>query len=209
MPQPQFRFKCVRCGRCCTDKNTIVTLSYHDVLRIARFFDFTIDECKEVVGFYLLKGDITDERIRKMVLPPAMLEEGLAVIGLMKDENGACIYYDKGSGDCNIYGARPMVCRTFPFTFRYKKSVHKRVEFKIEMDLTEKGKTFCKGLGGSPPLVRRREWEKVGAETIRQFLHHQVFVEKWNEAVERGEVKPIVDNYLRTIFAFEGKVGKT
>ncbi len=208
MPQQRFRFKCTHCGTCCTDTKTLVTLSYYDILRIAQFFDLDLKGCKDILGFYLLKKDFPLERIKQLVLPPARLEEGLAVMGLLKKPDGTCIYYDRGSKRCTIYDIRPMVCRTFPFTFSYKKTIHKTLDFKINIGLTEKGKEYCPGLReeAHPPLLKKRELERLGAETIRQYLHHQVFIDKWNEAVSRGEIAPTVDNLLLTIYQFAENV---
>ena len=31
----EFRFQCVNCGHCCTDKNTLVNVTYKDILLIS------------------------------------------------------------------------------------------------------------------------------------------------------------------------------
>ena len=35
-----LRFACIRCGKCCSDKNTIVNLTYFDILRITETYKY-------------------------------------------------------------------------------------------------------------------------------------------------------------------------
>lgn len=184
----------------------MVTTSFFDVARLAAAFELTVDELLGVLSFYVLPPDVTRDAVKRMVLPPALVEEKLVVVGLAKDESGTCVYYDPAAKRCRAYEVRPMTCRTFPFTFRYLATNRgtektKSTAFKLRVSLTEKGKRYCEGLKPSarPPFIHLKEWKRVGAETIREYLHHQLFVEKWNELVERGEVVPSAVNFVDTI----------
>jgi Fe-S-cluster containining protein len=40
----ELRFNCTRCGNCCTDKYTLVNLTYFDIIKIKSELNLNIDE---------------------------------------------------------------------------------------------------------------------------------------------------------------------
>lgn len=208
MPQKRFKFHCVHCGACCQDPNTLITLSYFDVLRIAEFMEFGVEDLLQIISFYVLEEPVDEERLKQYVLPPARLrsdEDGQLhwmIMGLRKDPSGTCVYYNRDGNRCKIYQIRPMVCRTFPFTFRYARKAAQTLDFKLHTGLTVKAREYCVGLKDpGAPRVKIRELNKIGTATIEQYLKHQVFTRDWNAAVARGETAPDVKTYLRRILA--------
>ncbi len=92
-----FRFRCTRCGRCCSGGPN-VSLTVFDVVRMARFL---LISWKGFLRGYV-KVIIAD-------IVPHMLLRG--------DERGRCLFLaEKASGEklCVIYPARPMRCRLYP-----------------------------------------------------------------------------------------------
>ena len=74
----EFRFSCVHCGTCCTDKNTLVNVTYSDILRIKKGLNLSLDETLEILGFYIFEKKPSIEELKKMVVPPIETEKGLA-----------------------------------------------------------------------------------------------------------------------------------
>ncbi len=92
-----FRFRCTRCGRCCSGGPN-VSLTVFDVVRMARFLSIS---WKGFLRAYV-KVIIAD-------LIPHMVLRG--------DDKGRCLFLaEKASGEklCVIYPARPMRCRLYP-----------------------------------------------------------------------------------------------
>ena len=201
----EFRFKCIRCGNCCTDKNTLVNITYSDILRIRKSLNLTLEEIIEILGFYLYNKEFTEEDRKKMVISPIITEKGLAFIGLIKRNSGACYFYDEENKRCKIYALRPNFCRTFPFTFRLFLNKTDKSKAKIKMSYTEKGKQYCLGITDDMPPINEKEWIQLGARTIEDLNDNYIFIEKWNNAVKKSQITPTIKNLLLTIFNLEMK----
>jgi len=96
-PGEWYRFRCTRCGRCCSGGPN-VALTVYDVVRMARFL--RMDWRSFLKGY--VKVIIAD-------LFPHMLLRG--------DERGRCLFLatrHDGTTLCVIYPARPMRCRLYP-----------------------------------------------------------------------------------------------
>lgn len=96
-PGQPIRFRCTRCGRCCSGGPN-VALTVYDVVRMARFLRM---HWKQFLRGYV-KVIIAD-------LIPHMLLKG--------DERGRCLFLatrHDGTTLCVIYPARPMRCRLYP-----------------------------------------------------------------------------------------------
>ena len=195
----QFRFICTRCGNCCSDKNTIVNLTYFDILRIQKGLNLSIEEIFEVIGFYIF-NDVSDNEKSKMIISPIETEKGLAFVGLLKKKTGECYFYDNSNTKCSIYDLRPQFCRTFPFSFNIIFNKTNKTKAKIKMVYTEKGKQYCPGIGDDAPIINESDWIKLGKKTIEDLNNNELFIESWNEAVNLGRVSPTVKNFLLTIF---------
>ncbi len=202
----EFRFECKRCANCCVSKNTIVNVSYFDILRIKKDLNLTLEEVIEILGFYFFEEDLTAEERKKMVISPIQTEKGLAFIGLNKKSSGACYFYNETNKNCMIYKIRPMFCRTFPFSFRIFINKMDRTKAKIKMFYTEKGKKYCPGIGPDAPLIDLDVWIQVGKKTIEEINNNHFVVEKWNESVKTGRITPTVRNFLLAIFNLNEKV---
>jgi Fe-S-cluster containining protein len=198
--QKEYRFQCKRCGNCCTDKNTLVNVTYHDLIRIIEGLDLNIDETLEILGFYIFDKPPSKDELEKMVVPPIETERGPAFTGIKKDMNGKCYFYDEKNKKCLIYKLRPMFCRTFPFSFRIEQDNRDRKNAKIKMFYTDKGKKFCKGINSEAPCVDMERMTQLGKKTINQLNENNVLIDKWNEAVRKGKIEPTAKNFLLTIY---------
>jgi Fe-S-cluster containining protein len=86
-----LRFRCTRCGSCCTGEPGNVWVSDEEIAAIAACRGETVEEVR---GLYTRTG----RRGRS----------------LREKENGDCVFYEREAG-CTIYPARPAQCRTWPF----------------------------------------------------------------------------------------------
>ncbi len=196
----KLRFICTRCGNCCTDRNTLVNLTYSDILRIKNGLNLSLEELLQVIGFYVFEKEPTAEALKKLVVPPIATEKGLSFVGLLKKSSGACYFYNEKVKKCLIYELRPYFCRSFPFSFKILFNAIDKSKAKIIMSLTEKGKQYCPGIGVEAPLIDENEWINLGKKIIEDINNNSILVEKWNDAVKKGEIKQSVRNFLLNIF---------
>jgi len=89
--QDGLRFRCTRCGNCCTGAPGFVWVNEEEVAAIADYRGISRTETEAV--YTRLEG-----RRRS----------------LKEKANGDCIFYDREVG-CTIYPVRPRQCRTWPF----------------------------------------------------------------------------------------------
>ena len=195
----EFRFKCLRCGTCCTDKNTLVNLTYSDILRIRDGLNLTLEEVIDILGFYVYDKELTDEDRKRMVISPMITEKGLAFVGLRKDKMGSCYFYDNNHKRCKIYDLRPNFCRTFPFEFRIFIDKIDKTKAKIRMDYTKKGNEYCPGIREDMSIINYDEWIKIGVKTLEGLNNNSIIIEKWNKAAKSGGITPNVKNFLLNI----------
>jgi len=203
--EKEFRFQCVNCGNCCTDKNTIVNVTYKDILLIKNGLKLNIEESLETLGFYVFENPPTHEQLKKMVVPPIKTKGGLAFVGLLKNNSGGCVFYDYEKKRCKIYKLRPMICRTFPFSFKIILDRRDKEMKEIEIYLTDKGHEFCKGIKDEFPPIQEDKWIQLGKETINNMNDNRILIEKWNEAVNTGKIEASARNFLLTVINLEKK----
>ena len=86
-----LRFRCTRCGSCCTGQPGYVWVNDEEVADIA---EFRGEKLEEVEGLYTRRVG------RKR--------------SLREKANGDCVFFDRAAG-CTIYKVRPRQCRTWPF----------------------------------------------------------------------------------------------
>jgi|SRR5271170_7886190 len=95
MPEPWYqdglRFRCTRCGNCCTGAPGVVWVNDDEIAAIAAHRGESPQETSAV--FTRLVGRQRSLRERA---------------------NGDCVFYDRQQG-CTIYPVRPRQCRTWPF----------------------------------------------------------------------------------------------
>jgi hypothetical protein len=89
--QDGLRFRCTRCGNCCTGEPGAVWVSEEEVAAIAAHRGEPVEEVK---GLYT-----------RLVNRKRTLRERL---------NGDCVFFDRTAG-CTVYTVRPRQCRTWPF----------------------------------------------------------------------------------------------
>ena len=168
-----MRFKCVKCASCCKDKNVIVTLTHLDIIRLA---DFLNCDGRELLRNYLSFYQANHQLIEKLVFPALETYRGKAILGLRKRNDGTCVFLEGNL--CSIYPARPMICRTFPFTFSIENGL-------LRYGLTIKAKKDCKGLGKGRE-VKKHELALIGEKAVRELESFRKIVAVWNKMVKEG-----------------------
>ncbi len=203
MSKVRYKFKCVFCGNCCSDKGTIVNLTYLDILRIVRGLNLSEHEILELLGFFVFSSDLSEETLQKMVIPPITTLKGKAFVGLLKNVEGACIFLKDNL--CKIYNLRPMFCRSFPFSFKTKDidPMDKKVE--IHMYYTSKALEYCKGISDDAPYINNKKWIKIGNKITKELQENAQFIEIWNMNVEKGRIQPTAKNFIKMIFRYDKK----
>jgi Fe-S-cluster containining protein len=89
--QDGLRFRCTRCGNCCTGAPGFVWVSEEEIAAIAAFRGETIEEATGLYTRWAHRGrTLSDSR------------------------GGDCVFWDREQG-CLIYPVRPRQCRTWPF----------------------------------------------------------------------------------------------
>jgi hypothetical protein len=86
-----LRFRCTRCGLCCTGEPGHVWVNDDELAAISAFRD---EPLAETTALYARRAG-----------------RGLS---LREKANGDCVFYDRAQG-CTIYPVRPRQCRTWPF----------------------------------------------------------------------------------------------
>jgi Fe-S-cluster containining protein len=86
-----LRFRCTRCGHCCTGAPGYVWVNTEEIVAIAEYRHESVHEVRELHTRSTPKGR-----------------------SLREKENGDCVFYDRSAG-CTIYPVRPRQCRTWPF----------------------------------------------------------------------------------------------
>src|SRR5262245_37194775 len=86
-----LRFRCTRCGNCCTGEPGYVWVNDEELAAISEFRQESLEETS---GLY------TRQVGRR--------------VSLREKANGDCVFYDRARG-CTIYPVRPRQCRTWPF----------------------------------------------------------------------------------------------
>jgi uncharacterized protein len=199
-----YRFKCIQCGKCCSEPNTIVNLTFHDIIRIKNEMNLDLRGLLDIVGFYVFPGEPTEEQLKQMIVPPIKTQRGLAFIGLKKEENGKCVYLDSDN-HCEIYNTRPNICRTFPFHFHSVPVKKPKPQLKMYMDYATKAMQYCPGIGKPSPVVKPKSWLELGDETVKDILAEIILVRKWNKAVDSDKIQPIAENFLQVVLELENE----
>ena len=87
-----LKFKCTRCGNCCTGAPGVVWVDDAEVRAIADHLDKPIGE------------------IRLLHTRPVRGQ-----VSLTEFANGDCTFFDPKTRGCRVYPVRPKQCRTWPF----------------------------------------------------------------------------------------------
>ncbi|MFW9874450.1 MAG: YkgJ family cysteine cluster protein [Candidatus Thorarchaeota archaeon] len=197
------RFTCTRCGNCCTDRNTLVNVTYLDILRIIKGLKLNLKESLEIFGFYVYEKKLTPITLKKMVISPIETENGLAFIGLMKNSQGECLFHDKTNLKCRIYTLRPMFCRSFPFCFGHFNNEDTISKEQIEIFYTEKAKEYCPGIGDDAPLINLEYWINLAQKVLKELKENNIYNENWNNSIKNGPRIPSAKNFIEEIIKIE------
>ncbi|MFX0082755.1 MAG: YkgJ family cysteine cluster protein [Candidatus Hodarchaeota archaeon] len=196
-----LKFACTRCGNCCTDRNTLVNVTYLDIGRIINSLNLDLKESLEIFGFYIYDKALNNIILEKMVISPIETEKGLAFIGLMKNNRGECYFYDKKNQKCLIYSLRPLLCKSFPFSFIQLNNNNFITEGRIQIIYTEKAKKYCPGIGNNAPPIDIDYWLELANRTLRELKDNYIFNENWNNIVKNREIIPSAKNFINRIIS--------
>ena len=95
---------CTACGgRCCTGESGNIFVKRDEILAIAALLQLDVDR-------------FVAEYLEKRGYKYSIKER---VVGLSHD----CIFFNREAGGCDVYEARPLQCRTFPFWDYYRQRV--------------------------------------------------------------------------------------
>jgi uncharacterized protein len=86
-----LRFRCSRCGHCCTGAPGFVWVNQEELADLANLLQMSVEQVKAVYTRWIGPGR-----------------------SLREKAGGDCIFYDRKEG-CTVYAARPRQCRTWPF----------------------------------------------------------------------------------------------
>jgi Fe-S-cluster containining protein len=195
----KLRFSCTRCGNCCTDKNTLVNLTYLDILRIKNGLNLNIREILDTIGYYVYERDLSEEDRLRLVFSPIETEKGLAFVALLKNSMGGCYFYNSEQKKCLIYTLRPILCKTFPFSFYENKKKEKEDNTNLNIFYTKKGNQYCPGIQNQAPFIDYDYWMKLGEETLDILRRNQEIIEEWNDKVKKKEVSPSAKEFIKFI----------
>ena len=162
-----------------------------------------MEEILKVVGFYVFEKEPAIDVLKKLVIPPIETERGLSFVGLLKNSDGGCYFYDKKEKKCLIYEIRPNFCRSFPFSFKILFDEVDKSKAKIIMNISEKGKEYCPGIEVDAPKIDEDDWITLGKNIIEDMNKNSILIEKWNNAVKNGKINRSVRNFLLNIFKLQ------
>ena len=87
-----LRFSCTQCGDCCTGAPGYVWVVKAEIAELATLLGVDVDEFERLY-------------VRRVGIRKSLIEF----------PNGDCVFFDGESRKCQVYGARPRQCRTWPF----------------------------------------------------------------------------------------------
>lgn len=127
-----LHFRCTQCGKCCTGSPGFVWITEEEMAEMANFLNLTAAVFKRLY-------------VRRMGQRHLLIEK--------KSQNHSCVFYQNQM--CQVYAARPLQCRAYPF---WRENIHSEKSWK-EAGLQ------CEGIHPEAPFV--------SFETIQQFLDGQ------------------------------------
>ncbi len=87
-----LKFKCSQCGDCCTGAPGYVWVNKEEIQALADLVEVDVVEFE-------------DTYVRKVGARKSLKEF----------PNGDCLFFDTEARKCQVYGARPRQCKTWPF----------------------------------------------------------------------------------------------
>lgn len=135
-----MRFECIGCGYCCGCEPGYVFLSEEDVLNLQKHFNI---DFQTLLERYLRVVDMGS----------------FYYLSLMEKKNNDCIFLNNKR--CDIYEARPIQCRTYPF-------------WPSVIENWEEEKKSCPGIGKGPKL----NIEYVKEQADKKINNHYKILKK-------------------------------
>jgi Fe-S-cluster containining protein len=178
-------FECTRCGGCCTaaeredgmSEDHTATVFPDEVREIQRSAEYDWRDVARPMPYGLTEGEDGSEG-------------ETFEWALQTDSCGDCTFYDErdGEGACTVYGNRPLLCQTYPFSVALGGTSQPMGEAVDEEGLVRAHE--CEGLGRD---ISREDAEELAAalkERAVRELEEAVEVRENYEptAVESGEV---------------------
>ncbi|MEW5855266.1 MAG: YkgJ family cysteine cluster protein [Myxococcota bacterium] len=104
------------CGGCagnCCASGANVELTTVEALRLARAQLVTLE-------YVVQRVDCPPEKANRLASVPIPLDDGLTVLRLRQDDDGACalLHRLRDQGRCSAHAHRPALCRFYPFRLR-------------------------------------------------------------------------------------------
>jgi Fe-S-cluster containining protein len=130
--QEGLSFSCTQCGKCCTGAPGYVWVDTEEMRKMAEFLNLALADFKRLY-------------VRRIGQKFALVER--------KSQNHSCVFYQNQK--CQVYAARPLQCRAYPF---WKENLLSEASWK-------KAAEECEGIHPEAPLV--------SSETIEKFLEVQ------------------------------------
>jgi len=90
--QAGLKFQCTQCGNCCTGAPGYVWVNKEEIGALAVLLKVQVEEFEK-------------RYVRKVGIRKSLVEF----------PNGDCVFFHGESRTCQVYGARPRQCRTWPF----------------------------------------------------------------------------------------------
>ncbi len=179
------KFKCTLCGRCCSDPDIYITLTHKDIYRLYLKFN----DISEVMSKISL---ILDPIEHTLVMPTVRLYDHNNIVSLKKDNSGKCIFLNSNN-TCNIYEYRPLVCRSFPFTFS-KENSWLRWGFSFKYSI-------CEGIGKGDE-ISDDDLINLGTIVLSEINDFYSFVRDWNLLVFSKKVRDDLYTFISRIIAY-------
>ena len=200
---PILRFKCISCGKCCSDPQTFVNLTFRDILNLKKGLKISANELLQYIGFYTYKVEEERDLMEKMVYSPVITEKGKAYIGILRQEGSKCVFLND-ENRCSIYQFRPKICRSFPFS--YKLIDGNKETAKLEVIYTKKGLEYCPGITGKSPIIKRKKILSLITQNLAEISADHNLIQSWNKLAESKKINPKASNYILGIVEMENQL---
>lgn len=178
-------FSCARCGWCCRENFKIRITK--DISRPSNAISvFPLDIRRIMKGTGLQWDQIAEPDIY------SCLDDGknIRAIGwiLRRSEKDECIFY--GSGGCNIYESRPLICRCYPFLMdEHDVDIIHCEEAKRRIDVRSAKQIAL--------LVKRYELQK-----LRNYLG---IISQLGDKLKLADLHPLPDGYDGEVIVCDGE----
>jgi Fe-S-cluster containining protein len=199
-----LRFKCISCGKCCSDPQTFVNLTFKDILNLKKGLKISANELLQYIGFYTYKVEEERDLMEKMVYSPVITEKGKAYVGILRQEGSKCIFLND-ENRCTIYHFRPKICRSFPFSYKLIDG-NKGSVAKLDVIYTKKGLEYCPGITSKSPIIKRKKILNLITANLAEISADHNLIQSWNKLAENKKFSPKASNYIHSIIEMDNQL---